>query len=213
MRGGRSAMRSNAMAEPSGRRRPLFPIAQRVDANTHRFSKLHLSQADETAQCNDIVTRLEPPDHEASSNACWSGGQALSFPSLYVSSNTSGCFSATTSSFSAASLGLRRPCSQSCTVRGLTFSSLANIACEKFMCWRMRTTREAEIGFGAAGRATCNLCHSFAQRKGKGTQKAQTRTQKAQRLRLPTQFCAFCVCLCAFCDRFPMPLGKASENG
>lgn len=45
----------------------------------------------------------------------------------YGSSRISGCFSATTSSFSAASLGVRRPCSQSWMVRALTLSSFANM--------------------------------------------------------------------------------------
>jgi hypothetical protein len=50
----------------------------------------------------------------------------------YTESNrVSGYFSATANSFSAASLGLRAPCSQACTVLVLTFSKRANMDWEQ----------------------------------------------------------------------------------
>ena len=67
------------------------------------------------------------------------------------SSRVSGCLSATASSFKAASLGLRVPCSHACTVFVLTFSRRANMDWEQFNRWRSRTMLALDLGFGDGG--------------------------------------------------------------
>ena len=55
----------------------LFPIPQRVNADTDRGSKLDLSKSDKPAQRHHVGTRLESASHEASSNTCRNRGRKL----------------------------------------------------------------------------------------------------------------------------------------
>src|SRR5215216_1156672 len=79
----------------------------------------------------------------------------------YTESNrVSGCFSATANSFSAASLGLRVPCSQACTVLVLTLSKRANMDCEQLSRWRSRTMFALDLDFGGGGATSFFSFHS-----------------------------------------------------
>ena len=61
----------------------LFPISQRVNADTDGGSKLGLRQPDKTAQRYHVGTRLESAPHEASANTCRNRRRELTRPQLH----------------------------------------------------------------------------------------------------------------------------------
>ena len=61
----------------------LFPISQRVNADTDGGSKLGLRQPDKTAQRYHVGTRLESAPHEASANTCRNRRRELARPQLH----------------------------------------------------------------------------------------------------------------------------------
>jgi hypothetical protein len=55
----------------------LFPVAKRVNADTHRASELRLGQASKASERCDVVTRLEMPGHQTPANTCGDGACEL----------------------------------------------------------------------------------------------------------------------------------------
>jgi len=90
-----------------------------------------------------------------------------SFPNATVycesSRNTSGCLTATRNKVRAAPVGSRRPCSQSCKVRGETPSNSANSRCDNPTCSRAAATGESSTSVRRTASPRC-ICPTEASR-------------------------------------------------